>query len=199
MTCIVALKSSDNTVTLGIDSAGTVCGSTFVASPSVKSVFTLEVKAYFQQDPMQMAVACTGDFRPQQLLKYRFTPPELGSEDVLKYLVKDFIPAVQQCFKDAGHEKIDNNLETFESNLVIGFLGRVFVVYPGYQVVEWQYRYFAEGSGWQYALGVFHVLETETGSSLVEPSLATRNCCAALEAAARFCNTVCEPFHYVTV
>lgn len=173
MTCIVGVVENGK-VWIGGDSAG-VGGhiSTLRADPKV-----------FRRGDFVMGF--TTSFRMGQLLAHVFEPPELRSgQDVYAYMVRDFVPALRQCFSDGGYAGRSSEGRDQGGAFLVAICGRLFCVEPDYQVGESLNGYDACGSGAQLALGALHA-----GRALKPEARIV----AALEAAQHFNITVRAPF-----
>ena len=181
MTCIVGLVRKGR-VYLGGDSAG-VSGLDIVARKDTKVFFNGEFIMGF-----------TSSFRMGQVLQYDFKPPEIGDhdDDLMAFMVRKFIPAVRESFKEAGYVRVDSQRESGGCFLV-GVRGRLFQIDSDFQVGENLMGYAAVGCGEAYALGS---LFTTGSDKTLKPEWRLQK---ALEAAANFSGGVCEPFNFVEV
>lgn len=178
MTCIVGIVHNGKTY-LGGDSAGV----------SGLDITIRKDKKVFVNGEFVMGF--TSSFRMGQVLQYDFTPPEIGDEtDMMAYMVRTFIPAVRESFKEAGYSKIDSNRETGGCFLV-GVRGHLFQVDSDFQVGENLDGYAAVGCGESYAMGSLFTTSTHT---TLKPKWRLEQ---ALEAATKFSGGVCAPFNFV--
>lgn len=177
MTCIVGYAKDGKTY-LGGDSAG-VSGLDITARKD-KKVF----------NNGEFVMGFTSSFRMGQILQYVFTPPEVNNDDLMAYMVKDFIPAIRKVFKDEGYSEISSNREKGGCFLV-GLRGRLFQIDSDFQVGEPIDPYAAVGCGESFALGAFAALEEE---EKMKPKDRLK---IALKAATKFSGGVMEPFNFV--
>jgi ATP-dependent protease HslVU (ClpYQ) peptidase subunit len=127
----------------------------------------------------------TSSFRMGQVLRYAFTPPlRAPGKDAMAYMVTDFINGVRDCLKGAGFATKDREAEA-GGTFLVGYLGRLFIVYDDYQVGESSLDYAAVGCGDDIALGALHATRGQDPSDRVT---------AALEAAATHSAGVLGPF-----
>lgn len=128
-------------------------------------------------------IGYTSSFRMGQILRYRFVPPPLTSQDLFGYMCCDFVPAVIDALKENGYAKVENN-EIIGGFFLVGIRGRLFQVESDFQISESTRDFMAIGSGAPYALGVMHCSE-------LRPEIRIEK---ALGAAVEFSTCVRKPF-----
>lgn len=185
MTCIVGL-AKDGKVYLGGDSAG-VAGLDLTVRKD---------KKVFKNGEFVMGF--TSSFRMGQILQYDFEPPSIDefeangkprTDDVkMEYMVRKFVPALRQCFKEHGYTKIDSNRES-GGTFLVGFRGRLFAIQSDFQVAESVGDYQAVGCGEAYALGSLFTKNEDEPQARLE---------TALKAAELFSGGVTAPFNFVS-
>jgi hypothetical protein len=144
MTCIVGIAEAGK-VYIGGDSAG-VAGLDLSVRADAK-VFTNG----------EFAFGFTSSFRMGQLIRYAFKPPKRhADQDVMEYMVTEFIGALRACLKDGGFATTKDGAE-YAGAFLVGYQGRLFVVDCDYQVGEAAVGFDAVGCGAQVALGAMHV------------------------------------------
>lgn len=181
MTCIVGLREGDS-VWLGGDSLATDFN--YYLLGAQPKVFTLEVP-----ESGSMVVGATGEIRLPQLLQHALTIPERRpGTDVMKWLVRDFIPAVRKTFKAEGYTYVENNREGHNGQFLVGFMGRLFKVESNFQITEDSRNVAAVGCGADFALGA--LFESKAGSPKAK-------LLQALRAAEAFSIGVRGPFNFV--
>lgn len=177
MTCIVGIEH-EGVVYLGGDSAG-VAG---------YQTHRRQDEKVFVNDGVVMGF--TTSFRMGQLLRYAFTPPEQSSKkDDMAYLVTDFIDAVRSTFETKGFLAKEDERES-GGTFMLGYHGKLYVVYGDFQVGRTHEGYAACGCGEDLALGSLH---STRGNP--DPVWRLRT---ALEAAEHFSAGVSAPFTFVT-
>lgn len=142
MTCIVGLVDAEDKIWMGGDSA------------TVSTEYGLTHESFYRK------VAHNGDFligtagsaRIGQILKNIFEPPPCDG-DVRQYMARDFVRAMRECI-----EKEDAKEQYKESEILIGYKGRLFYIGCNYMVSEPQGGYFAIGCGQEVALGVLYTV-----------------------------------------
>jgi ATP-dependent protease HslVU (ClpYQ) peptidase subunit len=158
MTCIVGLVHGGK-VYMGGDSAGV--GEYDLTVRVDKKVFT--------NGPFLMGF--TSSFRMGQLLAYRLVPPEMKEgQDIMEFMVNDFIDAVRDCLNRAGFATIKDNEES-GGNFLVGFKGRLFNIAGDYQVGESASKFDACGCGEDLALGSLYSTKGKQPKARVELAL----------------------------
>lgn len=175
MTCIAALAHKGK-VYIGGDSAAVVSENYSLCVRSDPKVFG---KGPF-------LFGCAGAPRVQQLIQFAFEPPSQRSdEDDRAFMVTRFMDALRACLREGGAVVKKDDLELNESEIIIGYRGRLYVVYADYQIGTPCDPFFAVGCGGQVALGSLWE------SVKLQPR---RRVLSALEAAERFSSGVRGPF-----
>lgn len=182
MTIIVG-TIQDGTVILGADSAS-----------STADMVQLKAQSkVFRKGAMLIGIA--GNPRAGQLLNHTFEPPPHPDHlDALAYLVGPWMNEVRDCFKAHGFSRSREGQETNAGfSMLLGYRGRLFVVYDDFQVFESVLSYQAIGSGRAYALGALMVLQYCTALTPAERVQ------TALTVAAGFNPYCAGPFHLLTL
>jgi ATP-dependent protease HslVU (ClpYQ) peptidase subunit len=175
MTCIVGLVH-DGKVFMGADSAG---------ASGWDSVVRRDSKI-FHAGPFLMGF--TTSFRMGQLLRYKLAVPGRSeNQDQHAYMVTDFVDAVRECLKTGGYAKKDNEVET-GGTFLVAYQGHLYQIQDDYQVMESADAFDACGCGSAVAKGAMFATE----DILLPPK---HRLMLALQAAERFNNGVCGPFH----
>lgn len=172
MTCIAAVAEGKR-VWIGADSAG-------VADYRIT---TRADEKVFINGPLLMGF--TSSFRMGQLLRYSLVAPkhEAGVSDE-RYLATAFMDAVRACLRTGGWSTKTNEQE-HGGEFIVGYKGRLHVIYSDFQVSTPVLPMAAVGCGAELALGS---LWTSRGKKPKERVL------AALDAAERFSAAVRRPF-----
>lgn len=182
MTCIVALEHN-GTVYVGADSAAT--------DPDDLSITLRADEKVFLTEDREFVMGFCGSFRVGQLLRYALVPPDQAKKkDDMAYMVTDFVDAVRTMQKDKGSMKKENELEEHDSEFIVGYKGKIYVIERDFQVGRPVENFTAVGSGALAALGAMHA----TASMKKNPEERIK---LALSAAAAYCNGVRAPFHIV--
>lgn len=146
----------------------------------------------------ECVVGVTGIPTTEQLLRHAFEWPTIeADQDPEIWVAAQFVPALRDLLQRHGQVgrfttgEIQGG-DAMDSNVVIGLRGRLFEVCAAFQVLEVADGFTATGSGQNEARGALHALQK------CAPGLnpGQRVICA-LEAAARFDNSVCGPFTLV--
>lgn len=178
MTCIIGYVDKGK-VYMGSDSAG-VGGWTLtrVAQPKVFQVG-------------DFLFGYTTSFRMGYLINFAFTPPEIGGEDLVKYLNTSFIDAIRKVLKDGGFASKSNEVENGGTFLVGHSSGRLFTVQDDYAVIESNLNFASVGCGSQLALGAMSALQSYSGTPFWRIK-------KSLEIVENLSSGVCGPFHIIT-
>jgi len=102
-----------------------------------------------------LVIGCVGTMRLVQILSTFLTLPKSDSHDPLDFLVRYFVPAVQEILKEHGY--LQDDKIAGECLIVAG--NRLFRLSDDFQVVEREGGYDAIGSGAEYALGAIEALK----------------------------------------
>lgn len=153
MTCIVGVVEGD-TVWMGGDSAGT---------NSWLDQCIYDEPKVFRNDGM--LIGSCGSHRQAQLLRYVLKPPDHDPRSSIeKYMVKDFINAVRECFTAGGVCEKRDNVEGHLGAFIVGYRGRLFVIHSDYQVRMPKKPYAAVGCADQIAHGALFASEHMTNT-----------------------------------
>ena len=174
MTCIVAIKK-EYSVLLGGDSA---------ASGNNRKVSRLDKKIFKLGD---IIFGFAGSFRIGQLIKYQLKIPNKieninNEEYVINYLIREIVIMLKQ------NRLVKNN--KMDCNLLIGLGNQIYKVDSDFQIEITNDEYASIGDGEDFALGALYALK----DSIFTPEEKAQK---ALEASARYCTTVEEPFYYL--
>lgn len=177
MTCIVGVVHSGK-VFIGGDSVGV---------GDWERIDRVDRKV-FRNDGV--VIGFTTSYRMGQLLRYQLKPPALkDGQDLMEYMVVDFVEAVRKTLKDGGFAKKENEVEK-GGVFLVGTRGRLFTIEGDYQVGETGDGYAACGWGAQVALGALHASK----------KLAPRHrITAALKASEYHSRCVRGPFHIESI
>lgn len=147
-----------------------------------EKVFALE------SDP-SIIVGYAGSFRSGQIFRFDFNPPPRpeGISD-FHYLVSHFIESLRTLFKEKGYCKIDSNVESFDSNFLLGYNGKLYEIDDDFQIGIPAAQSSAIGCGYAYAIGAFEGL-----SHIKRPK---DRLVKSLEIAAKHCAGVLLPYTY---
>lgn len=170
MTCIVGI-AIDGKVYIGGDSAGVD------ASGSYDLTVRADEKVFYIEN--RFVIGFTTSFRMGQLLRYAFKPPEKRhGQDLMHYMVTDFVNALRACLKESGWA-VKKEEQEKAGTFLVGCEGRLFAVYDDYQVAEPVCGYEAIGCGFQVAKGAVFALKNEFQLDKDPESIVLRALCAA--------------------
>ncbi len=173
MTCVVAVAHRGD-VWMGADSAG-------VSDLDLR--IRADMKVWVDRP---FVFGFCGSFRAGQLLRHKFTCPE-PAYDVGEFMIVEFVDALRETLAAGGHTKVKDNVESIDSEFLVGVGGRIFHVESDFQVGEHPEPFSAIGCGYPYALGA---LETVKGTP-------RQRITRALEVAEKYSAGVRRPFHVV--
>ena len=144
MTCIVGLVD-EGAVWLGADACGMDEEYDRAAMVAPK-VFTLRGAG------IAVVVGYTDDFRFGQLLEHRLSIPSRSSSDhsLERWLAVEFADAVRTCLEDGGYTWREDGHEE-GGTLLLGMMGRLFMMQSNFGVTERRRGYDAIGCGSTYA------------------------------------------------
>jgi ATP-dependent protease HslVU (ClpYQ) peptidase subunit len=126
-----------------------------------------------------------------QLLRYKLSVPhqEPGQRDDSRHMATTFIDAVRETLKGGGFAEIDKSVEK-GGNFIVGYRGRIYVIYDDFQVEEPSCGYAAVGCGSDYAMGAMFSRVLDTPQDRLD---------LALSAAAEFSVGVRPPFAFLSM
>ena len=177
MTCVVAIVDKQRKILMGADSSAV---DDTIHTPHISpKVF---IKGEF-------GIGYCHSFRLGQIIEFWFTPPPLpeGEEDLMRYMVVDFVPELKSVLADQDYPNHDD--EKTEWSLIVGVRGHIFTIESDWHVGFDDIPYVAIGAGSSYAMGAIHAAEGDSMFSLKK----------GLEAAELFCPYVLGPFHFIEV
>lgn len=132
----------------------------------------------------------TTSFRMGQLLRYSFSPPKRHpDDDVMAYMVTQFIDALRTCLKSGGFAAKNDEVER-GGTFLVGHAGRLFQIEGDYQVGESREGHDACGCGEQYAIGSLHATQGQSPEDRIGK---------ALRAAETYSSGVRAPFHVLSI
>ena len=176
MTCVVGLLDKGD-VWMGADSLAS-CGDEFVEECGVSKMF--------RKGPFIVGLA--GSPRAKQIMQYSMDVPDHPTRMTCdEYMATRFVDALRTCLKDGGYAKKENEVEEIDSNYLVGYRGRVFVLHTDYQVATPHDEFTAIGSGRDFA----HASLFTTKEMKMPPK---KRVFLALKAAAKYSPSVGGPF-----
>ena len=147
-TCIAAV-SHNGIVWMGGDSAATT------ADGDIKILSNKKVFIRTDEQQNNWIFGFMGAYRFAQLLQYEVQLPNFTTEDdndLLGFLVRNFIPLLQTCLKEKSFEQVDKSRST-GGTCLLGLKGRIFEIGNQYSIHETAKPYTAIGCGGPTALG----------------------------------------------
>lgn len=175
MTCIVAVEH-EGKVWMGGDSA---------ASRDDDIVRRSNNKVFVTGD---FLIGFSGSFRIGQLLQYAFKPQKQARNQAdMEYMVVDFVDSLRRLLRDKGLLMEEKEGEAHDSEILIGYKSRIYVIESDFHVGLPTASYAACGSGAPYAMGAMYVLNEQLLSPQEKINI-------ALSASAEYCTGVKPPF-----
>jgi ATP-dependent protease HslVU (ClpYQ) peptidase subunit len=182
MTCIVGIETDDGVVMGGDSFAGGIYFAQEIACPKVKII---------RGGGTEWIMGACGTAREVQLIHHRLQITgrvPTGTDALDKYMVTAFADALRKAFGDGGALGKEDNKESWGGLALVAVRGRIFEIDQGFCAIRTMDGYISTGSGRPYAMGSLHSTRNRT----LSPEARVR---MALEAAAKFCAGVREPFH----
>lgn len=168
MTCIVGIEAQE------LGNPCIVMGADRICYGWEESYDSTESKIVnFVLGQTNIFVGYTSSFRFGQIIKYHFIPPrpkeELRREmELLRYLHKDFVPALRRTLEQQNFSEIKDNVSDSDSTALIGIAGRIFCLQHDYSILRSTRGYYSIGSGAPYANAI---CEYKIGSGNEKPTL----------------------------
>jgi hypothetical protein len=177
VTCIVGVEQGGK-VYLGADS---------IAIEDYQAFSILDPKVFAVGE---FVIGFCSSLRVGQLIRYGLQAPShpKGKGD-MDYLVMDFMDALRALLRDKGVLKKENDEETFDGKLLLGYRGHLYYVDEDFQVGRVKEGYCSIGAGSDVALG--SLFSTEHISDPHERMTIALNACVRWNAGVR------PPFNYV--
>lgn len=101
----------------------------------------------------EFLIGSAGYVRGMNLLEFMFETPSIKDDNIVKYMVKEFVPELIKCFKENQFSSKENEIITNEQEILIGVRGKLFIVGGGFEVSEVMNNYAAVGYGSYHANG----------------------------------------------
>ena len=100
-----------------------------------------------------------GAVRGINILQHDFTPPEVDTDDIDKYITKELIPAMRNTFIEAGYElnKAESSVEN-DNVWIVVIKGKVYRIDSDYSWERTSDNMYVAGSGERFALGAMSAL-----------------------------------------
>jgi ATP-dependent protease HslVU (ClpYQ) peptidase subunit len=136
------------TVIVGLETdKGVIIGADSIAISGYNALATT-IEKVFIKDGFIFGVC--GNFRIAQLIRYKASFPEkVGDQPDFQYLSTVIIDCIKKVLKDDNFEDEENQ----EPTLLVGYNGKLYVIYHDFQVNRFLGGYFALGYGSDFALG----------------------------------------------
>lgn len=108
----------------------------------------------------EFLIGTCGSVRTHNILQYSLSPPKpREGQNMMNYMVNDFIGCLRDAYKNAGILKIVSGVECDDkSYFLLGYRGELFIIHSDFQVGRVIHPYDAIGSGEDIAKGAMSVL-----------------------------------------
>lgn len=174
MTCIIALKSELNgTITLGSDRQANFGNEKIILE--LPKIYPINSEIY---------VGAAGDLRYSDILKTMQLDDKISIEDPYQYILKIFVPNMKKCCGD-------NDYTNEHGRTIVIYKNNIYTISSDYSILLCK-KYYAIGSGEDYAMGALKILESQHISPYEKVE-------KALEVASIFDNCVSPPFDIITI
>lgn len=184
MTVIAAAIDHDGTIFMGGD--GMSVSGQYGARPGTRSkVFRLG----------EFIIGSCGTVNIGQSIELLLDPPPIDGDDLYRYMVSKFTPALRELMKARGSEVKDQagGQDGMDARVIVGVKGRLFGIDGGYGVIEPSHKFAACGCADQEALAAMF-----TARNLHPELSAERVVQCGLEAAAEFDLAIRPPFTFIS-
>jgi 20S proteasome alpha/beta subunit len=108
----------------------------------------------------QYIIAGAGMVRGSNLAHLAFNPPRAPKENLDKFMVTKFIPALRKCFVQHGYDmKESSDIAQHDSEFIVAINGIIYQIDPSYSIERLGSKYYVNGSGFQFAMGALDALD----------------------------------------
>lgn len=112
----------------------------------------------------EFIIGFSGDARGSQIISCSFNPPEIKeNQDVMEYMVADFVNEMRNSFSLGGFKEILNSVDNVCGHTLVGFRGRLFMIDSGFAVTETADGFTAIGSGRDHAITSMYTSHNYSG------------------------------------
>lgn len=107
----------------------------------------------------QYIIAGAGMVRGSNLAHLAFNPPAPPKQNLDKFMVTKFIPALRKCFMQHGYDmKESSDVAQHDSEFIVAVNGTIYQIDPSYSIERLGSKYYVNGSGYQLAIGALEAL-----------------------------------------
>jgi len=104
-------------------------------------------------------VAAAGLVRGMNLIQHAFTPPRAPKNNLDKFMVNKFLPALRSCFIKSGYDmKDDGDVAQHDNEFMIAVNGTIYLIDEAYGIERTANKIYVTGTGMELALGAAHAL-----------------------------------------
>lgn len=183
MTCIVGLVSDEH-IWIGGDRVASD------ASGRLTQLARPKIIMKTSEDDQNMIMGVAGQARAMDIVQYEFTPPAIGEKEPDAYMATKFGEVMKEAFKKNGILFSKDGMEYMYAGMMIGYMGKLWVISSDFYVSQCADPYEAMGSGVKYALGSLYSTYGLDPHDRVERSL---------KAAEWYSESVRSPFDFLMI
>ena len=104
-------------------------------------------------------VAAAGLVRGMNLIQHAFVPPRAPKNNLDKFMVTKFLPALRSCFVKSGYDmKDDGDVASHDNEFLVAVNGTIYLIDEVYGIERTANKIYVTGSGMELALGAAHAL-----------------------------------------
>lgn len=164
------------------------------------TIYSRKDKKVFKKGPF--LIGGSGSYRCIQLVKYSGSKPGFSLSNLRppkskarmhEFMVCKFVPVVRSLFLEGGLTSIEDGVESFEGDLIVGVNGMIFGIDSDFQVGMYE-KYASIGSGCHFCLGSLYSAFVDDELSFDEDKDGEEILRVSLSAAAEHSPYVKEPF-----
>ena len=182
MTCVVAVVDKAKNIHFGSDS---------LASDSYSQSVMTDSKIFMLGE---MIIGYAGSFRSAQVLRHAMAlPGREESQEDMEYLVGSFLHSVRIAFAEAGILRIQDCVEDFEGEFILGYRGKIYYMQGDFSLIHTVDDFCSIGEGGDSARAVLYATRAMKTLKPIERMT------LALEAASYNITSVKPPFHFKSV
>lgn len=134
-------------------------------------------------------IGCAGSGRAAQVIKYSLKVANKKSNQTeLEYMCKNFAEAARKVIYEGGVIASKDEADLVDSVILIGYMGKLYVMEGDFQILQIETSFAAIGSGENVALGAMYALQ----GAPIEPK---KKLSIAIQAASYFVPSVGGPIH----
>lgn len=104
-------------------------------------------------------VAAAGLVRGMNLIQHSFAPPRAPKNNLDKFMVTKFLPALRSAFMKSGYDmKDDGDIASHDNEFIVAVNGTIYLIDEAYGIERTNDKIYVTGSGMELALGAAYAL-----------------------------------------